>query len=663
MRKLILLFILSSLLQPLFAQTTVAVDVTQEHQTIQGFGAFGGIKPYWEAPPFYTNDFLDYFLDDLGATIVRTNIFWDLEPVNDNSSPGNLDLSKFNYKAGSNLGRQIPYYIALKEAGLEKLIATSWTPPDWMKLHDDPDRIPDQCYNCNNCPTTDPRRKVCGGRLDPKYYHEYAEYLLAYVMILKQETGIDLYGISIQNEPYFANPFESNVVKPEEYGNLLDIVGKRFRDEGLGTKLFGPEHMAEWSWGVQQNYVSNIFSNGGDNPYLDIYAVHGYVDGVAPDYGSAAGWTALKENIADKYDKRIWMTETSGYPQSFAGAMDLAKSMYLALRFGDISAWVYWSVSGEPGSEFSLMASGEPTPVYYVSRQFFKYIRPGAIRITATSGDAEVLALAFKNPSEGSMTLVLVNTSDQEKNIALDIPVRPAEFFSYRTSANENSVETGSVVSSVIVPPKSVTTLVGYGAAAPSIDDIRDYYLHVGDDNSLEVPISGITDGNGGSLGIDVISSNEALVAAPHVSYQYPATQGTLSFTPNTSSAGKSVITVRLTNNRVLNENDFAFNTREISFTISVSDMVTNVKKKVETELRIFPNPVNSDILLLDLSGLDHWRRVEVTNSNGQKVFSLENSPSMDKQITLDTEKWIPGIYFIQVTAGWRRIIEKIIVN
>ena len=98
------------------AQSVITVDPSVEHQTIQGFGAFGGIKAYWQEPPFYTDAFIDYFLDDLGATIVRTNIFWDLEPTNDNSSSSDLDLSKFNYKAGSNLAKQLPYYIVTDNA-------------------------------------------------------------------------------------------------------------------------------------------------------------------------------------------------------------------------------------------------------------------------------------------------------------------------------------------------------------------------------------------------------------------------------------------------------------------------------------------------------------------------------------------------------------------
>ena len=71
----------------IFGQSKVSIDLATEHQTMAGFGAFGGVKAYWQEPPFYTDQFLDYFIEDLGTSIVRTNIFWDLEPTNDNPFP------------------------------------------------------------------------------------------------------------------------------------------------------------------------------------------------------------------------------------------------------------------------------------------------------------------------------------------------------------------------------------------------------------------------------------------------------------------------------------------------------------------------------------------------------------------------------------------------
>jgi glucuronoarabinoxylan endo-1,4-beta-xylanase len=660
--KKVFIFICVAISWKVWGQSKVTVDVSKEHQTIQGFGAFGGIKAYWETPPFYTADFLTRFLDDMGSTIVRTNIFWDLEPVNDNDSPNNLDLSKFNYQAGSDLAKQLPYYKALKAAGLKKLIATSWTPPVWMKLHDDPERTPAECYNCNGCPVGDPNRRVCGGRLDPKYYEEYAEYLLAYIKILKQEANIDLYALSIQNEPFFANPFESNVVKPEEFADILHVVGEKFRKEGITTKIFGPEHMAEWSWGVQQNYVNNIFKNGEDNSYLDVYAVHGYVDGVAPDFGSADGWTALKNNISKAHHKPLWMTETSGYPQTQEGAMNLARSMYLALRFGEISAWVYWGISGESGSSFSIMADGEPTILYYVSKQFYKYIRPGAIRVDAESDDSGVLPLAFKNPTNGALTLVMINSGDVTKEVSLDIPVRPDGFTAYRTSASENSVEAGTITNTVSLPAQSITTLVGYGPSGPSIDDIPNYTIHVGDDDVLEIPLTGITDGNGGKTNIEVTSSDESVVPSPTLNFTYPATTASLILSPPASAPGKSIITVKLTNENIENEGAFGFNSTQVSFSVEVIDVVTGLKKKEnKNELRIFPNPLNSGLLTLDLSGLPFPRTVEISDAKGQRTFyrgEISENPLM-----IQTERWKAGIYIIQVGAGRKRFIKKIIVK
>lgn len=660
MKRLLSLFLICHCLQ-LTAQVQVTVDPTKEYQRIDGFGAFGGIKAYWESPPFFTEPFLDYFLDDLGSTIVRTNIFWDLEPQNDNSSSAVLDLSKFNYKAGSNLARQLPYYKALKAAGLQKLIATSWTPPDWMKLHDDDSRIPKECYNCNNCPMSDPRRKVCGGRLDPKYYGEYAEYLLAYAKILKQEADIDLYGISIQNEPWFANPFESNVVRPEEYGVLLSVVGRKFREAGLATKIFGPEHMAEWSWGVQKNYVNNIFKDGNDNPYLDIYAVHGYVDGVAPDFGSAEGWTALKENISDAYGKPLWMTETSGYPQTFQGAMNLAKSMYLAFRFGQISAWVYWSVSGEPGSEFSLMANGEPTIVYYASKQYFKYIRPGARRIEVESGDADVLPLAFQNPSDGSMTILLINVGNTAKDISLNVSKRPTNFTVYRTSATENCEEVGTVTNSVTLPAASITTLVGYGSVGPSLNEIADQYFKVGDENAREISLNGISSGDGTTLQITATSSNESVVSVSNVIYSYPSAEGKLVIQPNTSSPGKATITVTLDNGS--DPSSFGFSTNTITFDVVIADVITGSKKKVSSEVAIYPNPVQHDILTVDLSGVSRPHSFFIKDVHGKTIFKLDDDAVIGQSVDVRTTGWPAGVYYVEMCSDQGRIVEKIVVR
>ena len=101
--------------------------------------------------------------------------------------------------------------------------------------------------------------------------------------------------------------------------------------------------MGEWSWGNNRDYVNEILGDPAVRPYLSFFAVHSYVDGVTPDYGSADGWSKLYYNITAKYSIPLWMTETSDESKTgFDLGFSMAKSLHLALRFGRISGWVYW---------------------------------------------------------------------------------------------------------------------------------------------------------------------------------------------------------------------------------------------------------------------------------------------------------------------------------
>jgi glucuronoarabinoxylan endo-1,4-beta-xylanase len=641
-------------------QSTISIDVSKKYQTIKGFGAFGGVKAYWETPPFYTDTFIQNFLSDLGSTIVRTNIPWDFEPANDNASPYVTDLTKFNYKAGSSLAGQLTYYKALKAAGLKKLIATSWTPPVWMKLLDQSDRIPKECYNCNNCPIGDPARAVCGGRLNPDDYAEFAEYLLTFVKVLKAEADVDLYAINIQNEPYFANPFEANVVRPDEFAKIIKIVGDRFRQEGITTKLFGPEHMAEWSWGVQTDYVNKILADPEVNPYLDIYAVHGYVDGVAPDFGSADGWTALYTNISKAYKKPLWMTETSGYAQTSDGGMDLAKSIYLALRFGNVSGWVFWSVSDDAAGT-SFMIKGVPTGLYYAAKQYFKYIRPEAIRVDAQSDDHEVLPLTFINPTTGTMTIIAINTGSATKQIQLNMVAGPTSFNTFRTSASENSVAVETISNTVGLPPMSITTLVGQGPAAPSIDDIPDYYIPAGKDTTWRIPLAGIGDGNGGQVNIS-INSTDPSMATSTLEYSYPDHSGTLVVKPNTSNPGKTTITLNLTNQNVVSSNTFGFNSTSTSFNVQVVDKIAGLKKSEVGKVSVYPNPVDHHVLVIESDDEIDSDDIDIVNARGEGM-NINGSLVALGKITVNTTGWAPGLYIVRIRTKGIQHVKKILLQ
>ncbi len=436
------------------AQTLININKATTYQTIEGFGGFGPKKVWWDSAPHHDAEYLNQIVDNLGATIFRTQIYWDGEPTNDNNDPNTINPAGFNFGPSTDNGKQFTFIQALSAKGA-KLIGTVWTPPLWMKLYDDPSRRPNPLPSwCGTCAQV-------GGRTNPALYEEFAEYLVAYVRTLKQQTGVDLYGLSIQNEPLFANPFESNVVRPDEYAAMLKVVGARFKREGLTTKFFGPEHMGEYTWVPgNREYVQRLLGDATVKPYLDIYAVHSYTDGVAADYGSAQGWTDLYQAITVAHGKPLWMTETSDFNKTgFDLGFSMAKSLYLALRFGHISGWVYWYYAD------IAIQDNQLTPLGYSFKNFYRYIRPGAVSVDVSVADADVLPLAFVHPTNKTTTVVLINNSGVSKSIRLNISGGsvPATYQAYRTSATENTADLGSRAGGSVIelPAQSITTLLG----------------------------------------------------------------------------------------------------------------------------------------------------------------------------------------------------------
>ena len=97
-------------------------------------------------------------------------------------------------------------------------------------------------------------------------------------------------------------------------------------------------------------------------------------------------WIIYWSNIAAD-GRESWMSETSGQPASWGGALSLAANAQDALVQGNVSAWLYWQMSdgGATGSGNTLTGSGAgldtAAPKYVAAKHFFRYIRPGAVRV------------------------------------------------------------------------------------------------------------------------------------------------------------------------------------------------------------------------------------------------------------------------------------------
>jgi O-glycosyl hydrolase len=141
-----------------------------------------------------------------------------------------------------------------------------------------------------------------------------------------------------------------------------------------------------------------------------------------------------------------------------------------ALNNGNVAGWVWWQGSENPGStggvgEFALMNGLVKGKTYYVSKQYYRYIRPGAVRVGASSVNNNVVVSAYEHAAAGTHTIVLANTSTSAQSVTLGGTGLPASFTIYRTSASENAANAGEYAtgSALSLPARSVTTLQAGG--------------------------------------------------------------------------------------------------------------------------------------------------------------------------------------------------------
>jgi O-glycosyl hydrolase len=331
-----------------------------------------------------------------------------------------------------------------------------------------------------------------GGK--PNHYPDFANHMADWVQRFKSEVGIDLYAITPQNEPDFAQSYASCVYSAGQMRDVIQYIGAEMEERGLWptTRINMAERMLSHFMGTIGPYSTEVLVMNDETAakYIDMVSVHGYSDGVSPlggteaqrywqgAYNFANGGNGPLARVKGGKKLQLWMTETSGYIDwnggecgscglegPAPGAFTLAQDMYKALKYGKISLWTWWrvQVSSVGWTDETLVLNGNRLKNYYVSKQYFKYIRPGAVQIDVDdSGDENVGIVGFHHPELKTLTLVCINKGSSSAALNLTGPSLPAQYASYVTTASKECVSEGSVsAGSLTLEPQSVTTLVG----------------------------------------------------------------------------------------------------------------------------------------------------------------------------------------------------------
>jgi len=438
------LALLQTLLVSSAPSATVSVNPAVSYQTIDGFGGFGGVVAEYASEAQYTDAWVRLIADTLGLTIHRYFLNPnDLEPTNDNTSPFTTNLSAFNL--GGRLGGQLPLLSRLKAAGVEKFFFSILSPPYWMKQGP----FNEWCYGGGDC-------SCCGGTLPESNYDEFAEFCAAYVKLARNE-GIELHALSVQNEPRFSEPYPACVYTNMQLRETVKKVGARLASEGLSsTGIMVAEDVLSGFGSLEGACIADTASR----KYVKLFGTHAYSEGgivPTPGSGAAQEWTVAERKMRAT-GLPFWMTETSGYESSWSGAFAMATGIYTALQYGSVSGWVYYRLGG---ADDALTNNGSPTWLFYGAKQYYRYVRPGAVRVSCVSDDSLVSAQAFVHGANRTLALVLFNHGTAARTVSV-AGTGAASCVAYRSSSSERCVSLGATTpSSLSLPPLSITTLYG----------------------------------------------------------------------------------------------------------------------------------------------------------------------------------------------------------
>ena len=412
----------------------VTVDPASRFQTMQGFGTTERLfddphvtetyDPTTQRaaviPPAADQaKILDALYGQIGLTRVRFHP--DLiEPVNDNADPNVADLSKFDFAWQKSDGH-IAYIKRLLPLGVTTYFASPIVIESWMT-------------------TSNPA--------------EYAEWV---IVLLRhwRDQGLEMPYYSVMNEPGFVR---SGIWPGTWMRDVIRILGPRLAAEGFKTKLVVPDDVDPTQ---ALGRLQIILADAEARKYVGAVAYHLYARG---------GEMEVKQ-LAEQYGLPIWMTEFSTGDDWLQWATVMQQEI---ADYGASAVDYMWGFFGDwDESQLIRIRTNNGTYAgfdfnrqYYVMGQYSKFVRPGAIRVGATSGESDVKVAAFLSGVQE--VVVATNTGTSAHTVEFELGNGPcaSRVDAVRTSATEGlqalpSIPLDKTRFSTTLPARSVTTFVG----------------------------------------------------------------------------------------------------------------------------------------------------------------------------------------------------------
>lgn len=418
--KISLVMLLLTMSSQLYSQT-VEVYIDSTRQMIRGFGAANIVD--WYGPDLTIGDVETAYgtgEGTLGFNILRLRISPD---------PNGWDN-----------GNQVETARRVVEKG-GIVWAAPWNPPESMAVY-------------VNESDGSPQRRV-----DPEKYGAYASHLESFNQFMA-DRGVPLYGISIQNEPDYADDWTE--WSPEEIVEFINL-----HSDSISTRIIAPE-----SFQFRSEYHEAILNDSIASSKTDIIGGHIYGGGTA------------RIPLAQEKGKEVWMTEH--YTSSDRSANIWPDALQVGTEIDEVmkagwNAYVWWQIKRyyspihdgvDAGTDdFTDRATlGSITKRGWVMAQYARFIRSGDSRVHSTGpfgrGFIKVDVSSFIDTTQSKIVLVAVNDESSDKTINVNLNGGSTSSFDrYITSERQNveqleQIEIEGNYFTTTLPAKSITTFV-----------------------------------------------------------------------------------------------------------------------------------------------------------------------------------------------------------
>ncbi|MDR2750539.1 MAG: hypothetical protein LBC41_07760, partial [Clostridiales bacterium] len=435
----------------------LSIDYSMTRQTILGFGASGAwwaqVAGSWENAA----DIVDLLYDKekgIGLNIFRYNIGAGLPSKARDQwrrshslevSPGVYDLSQD--ESALNIFR-----LAV-ERGANRNVLFANSPPA---------RLTVSGFTSGGIEESKPNLAQGSEEDFAKYLVDIAELLVT--------NGYSAEYLSPINEPQWSwggegAGQEGCHYKPEQVVSVGRAVALELEARNIGVKLSLAESGKWYDEEYTITLLKRLLADDAIARSLDHYSVHAYWSTEA-DRKKAAFLFSKIPGMLPLYQTE-WCQMESNRDMGMNGALKIAKEIHMDMTIMEVSEWSYWLGVSFYDYNDGLVYADQPSHKFKGAKRLWalgnysRFVKEGSQRLQSSIETKDLSVSAYQSPDKTEAVFVVINETDEAQEISVPGIGETKVYITDETRDCVSLHETVGEIWGYMLPPRSVSTLVG----------------------------------------------------------------------------------------------------------------------------------------------------------------------------------------------------------